>query len=194
MRLRARASPVPGPDRPWDGSQPGSGMKSKGPMALIDAAPRRRSVSHPAHLATGSRPWPSTHAHRPVAPWPQMEKGPGASPEPFTMARASISRILARHVAMPGSAIYLGCRSRGTSISLPAGIGRAALIPPESGNPGLFGLSARGVYQAALLTHGTGGLLLWAPKRLSRAKAGPPFHPCPGLAAGRRFPFLRHFP
>lgn len=61
---------------------------------------------------------------------------------------------------MQGSAIYLGCRSRGTSISLPAGIGRAALIPPEGGNPGLFGLSAHGVYQAALLTQGTGGLLL----------------------------------
>lgn len=140
-------------------------------MPLHDAP-----ASYPAHLAAGSRPWPSTHAHWPAAPCPQMEKGPGATPEPFTMARASISRILSPHVAMPGSAIYLGCRSRGTSISLPAGIGRTALIPPEGGNPGLFGLSARGVYQAALLTHGTGGLLLWAPKRLSRTEAGPPFH------------------
>ncbi len=57
------------------------------------------------------------------------------------------------------SAICLGFRSRGTSINLPAGIGRAALFLPESRNPGLFGLSARRVYQAATLTRSTGGRL-----------------------------------
>ncbi len=73
--------------------------------------------------------------------------------------RASISRILFPRASTRDSAIYLGSRSRETSIDLPAGIKRAALIPSEDGNPSLFGLSARGVYQAASLTRGTGGLL-----------------------------------
>ena len=50
------------------------------------------------------------------------------------------------------STIYLGPRSHAASIDLPSGIGRAALIPPCDGNPGIHGLSAHGVYQAALLT------------------------------------------
>lgn len=74
--------------------------------------------------------------------------------------RASISRILFPRASTRDSAIYLGSRSRVTSIDLPAGIKRAALIPSEDGNPGLFGLSARRVYQAAPLTRSTGGLLL----------------------------------
>lgn len=59
---------------------------------------------------------------------PKKCKGPGASAgAPANNARAPVSRILSPRASTRGSAIYLGSRSRATSIDLPAGIGRAAL-------------------------------------------------------------------
>lgn len=86
---------------------------------------------------------------------PKKCKGPcvpaGASAQ---NTRAPVSRILFPRASTRYSAIYLGSRSRVTSIDLPAGIGRAVLFLPEGGSPGLFGLSARRVYQAAIITDG----------------------------------------
>jgi len=87
-----------------------------------------------------------------------MKKGPGVLPRPFTKHLRTCKPDPVSILRWT-SAIYLGSTSRWTSIDLPAGIGRTVLIPPEGGNPGLFDLSARGVYQAAPLTRNTGGPL-----------------------------------
>ena len=59
------------------------------------------------------------------------------------------------------STIYLGLPSPTGSSNLPARIERTTLSPEPCGTrrPGLFGLTAREVYQAADVATGTGGLL-----------------------------------
>jgi len=68
-----------------------------------------------------------------------------------------VTALLPKQIERP-SIIYLGPRSREASIDLPSGSGGQP-SPALRRSPGIHGLSARGVYQAAPLTRHAGGLL-----------------------------------
>ena len=118
---------------------------------------------------------------------PKKRTAPARGRGCSTNTRASVSRILFPCASTRDSAIDLGPRSRAASIDLPAGIGRAALFPSEDGSPGLFGLSAHGVYQAGTIT-GPAVVSYFIRRSGFRPprRRTPPFHPCPPKPWRRR--------